>query len=248
MTTNAVESPLVAEEVVHQPFVGRCGNAVNFVEGAHDGAHAGINGRFIGGKVFVVHADAAHVGGVVIAACLLRPIKSKMLHTGDHGVVGRQVFSLVSFHHGFCDPRSQEGVFTRSFGNTPPAGITRNVDHRRESPENSVGGSFLSCHTGALFHQSHIPGGRNSQRYGKGRPVAVDHIHADDQRNLHAALLHGNALHLSDFFERPDVEESADFPFPDLLGNAGTLGLTGGNVTRGRQVQLPQLFFQSHLF
>ncbi len=83
----AFEAPLIAQQVGHQPFVGRGRNAIYFVERRHHTSGSRINSGFVWRQVFVVHADAAHVGGVVIASGLGSAIQREMLDAGHNGVV-----------------------------------------------------------------------------------------------------------------------------------------------------------------
>ena len=99
---HAVEAPLIAEQVGDEPFVGCGGNAVDKVERCHYRKCAFIHGGLVGGEVFIVHALAAHIHSVVVAAGLRRTVERKMFHAGSQLVVAGQV-ALIAADHCTCD-------------------------------------------------------------------------------------------------------------------------------------------------
>jgi len=74
----------------------------------------------------------------------------------------------------------------------------------------------------------------------------VNHIHSEQQRNLQAALFHGDPLDLPDFFHPFDVEKAPHLACLDLGSHIGAGHLPGGDITRRRQIQLSQLLLQGH--
>ena len=119
-------------------MVGGGGHAVHFVEGGHHTTHSGADGYFIGVHVFVEHAVAAHVYGVVVASGFSGTVQCEVLDACHDFVVPCQlvvqVFSLIPQHHGAGDGASEERVFARTFGYTSPARVTADVHHRAEGP------------------------------------------------------------------------------------------------------------------
>ena len=76
--------------------------------------------------------------------------------------------------------------------------------------------------------------------------VAVDHVHAEDERNAQPALFDGYALHFADLLHALDVEQSADFAAPDGSCDVARLGLSRGDVAGAGQVELSDLLFEGH--
>ena len=86
----ASETPLVTQYVCHQPFIGRCGDSVHLVERGHDAAYTRVDSGLVGREIFVVHALAAHVRRVVVAAGFRGTVKSVVLYAAQD-FVGRKM-------------------------------------------------------------------------------------------------------------------------------------------------------------
>ena len=138
----APEAPRTAQDVGHQPAVGGGGHAVHFVERCHHTAYSCLDGSFIRIHVFVEHAVAAHVYGVVVASRFSGAVEGEVLDAGHDFVVAlqllRDVIALIAQHHGAGDGTPQEGIFARAFGDTSPTRVTADVDHRAERPRDAV--------------------------------------------------------------------------------------------------------------
>ena len=97
-----------------------------------------MDGCFIGVHVFVEHAVAAHVHGVVVASGFSGTVQCEVLDACHDFVVPCQlvvqVFSLIPQHHGAGDGTSEERVFARTLGYTSPAWVTADVYHWTECP------------------------------------------------------------------------------------------------------------------
>ena len=59
-------------------------------------------------------------------------------------------------------------------------------------------------------------------------------------------FLDGDALHVADLLHSLDVEQTAHGAAADLLGDVAALGLSGGDVARGGQIELADLLFEGH--
>ncbi len=133
-----------------------------------------------------------------------------MLGAGRDGPGAGQVLTLEPFDRRRCEHAGQVRVFAEALGDAPPAGIARDVDHRREGPVDPGGGGFQRRHPGAAPHQIGVEGRRQSQRNGQHRLEAVDDVAADQQRDAEPALLHRDALHLVDDVDVDLVEDRSD--------------------------------------
>ena len=80
------ESPLLAQNLSKRQWVGRAGNAVDRINGAHHRRHAGIHRGQIGFQIHLPERDLAHIRGIILAARDDRAVSGKMLHAGRHRV------------------------------------------------------------------------------------------------------------------------------------------------------------------
>ena len=70
----------------------------------------------------------------------------------------------------------------------------------------------------------------------------MDNIHAEEQWDVQTTLLHGNALHLLNFFYSFQVKQSTDLATFYLRSHIATLSLTCHDFTCHREVELSQFF------
>ena len=69
-----VESPLSAENIRHQPFIGSGRNTVYFIKRSHHATYTRFNSCFIRQHIIIEHSLAAHIYGVIVAAGFACPI------------------------------------------------------------------------------------------------------------------------------------------------------------------------------
>ena len=189
----AVEAPFAAEDVLHHEGIARGRHAVVVVEGSHQCHGARLDGSLERRQIHIAQLALGEVGAVVVTAAFGSSIAHEMLDTGGHrGAV--QAGTLVTAHHGFTHPGVQVSVLTAALGNAAPTGIAGNVQHGRERPADTLGGGLDGCHTGSLFHQGGVKGGRQAQRNGINGVETVNDVAAHQQRNVQAGFLYGNAL------------------------------------------------------
>ena len=154
----ALEVPLLAQHVGHHPVACRGRHIVDEVERRHDASHTSVDHSLIGRQKLVVHAYLAHVGGVVLLACLNGSIEGEMLETshdvvfGDDGLTAH-VSLLIAASHGCSQDTTEVWVLAEAFADASPAGIESHVDHRREGPVDAVG-ACLACRNGSHLLQS----------------------------------------------------------------------------------------------
>ena len=136
------EAPLAAQHVVHQPFVGRGGNAVDRVEARHDEVAAGVDGRLVRRKVLVAQAPLAHVDRVVLAAGLGRAVAGEVLHTARNRALGRAV-AVQALDHRTGEAAGETRVLARHLEAAAPAGVADHVDGRAEGDHTAIGHGLL---------------------------------------------------------------------------------------------------------
>ena len=246
----AVEAPLLAKHIGHQPFVG-CGRyAVYLVERRHYTAHTCLYGGLIGVHIFVEHAVAAHVYRVVVAARFACPVEGEVLDAGKDFIVALElvgeVGSLITVYHRFGNCSAKERVFATAFADTSPTRVAADVHHRTECPGDAVGTGFDGGNTCGFPNGCHIPGAGKSQRDGEDGFVTVYHIHAEEQGNAQTGVFHCQLLHVAYLVHSFQVEKSADEPLLDFLGYVTAFGLPGSDFTGNGQVQLPYFLLYGH--
>ena len=158
----AVEAPLLAQYVGHQPFIGRGWYAVYFIERCHNAAYTCIHGSLVGIHVFVEHTVTAHVYGIVITSGFSGTIQCEVLYTCHNFIVALQlvveVDTLITRYHCFSDGSTQEWVFAVTLADASPARITADVYHRAECPGNTISTGLDGCNAGRFPDGFHIPG------------------------------------------------------------------------------------------
>ena len=190
----AVEAPLLAQNLGEGKRIGGGGNAVDGVEGAHHRGRAGFDRGMVGREVDLAQRDLAHVGGVVVAA-------------GDGGAVGGEVLDadgdriglgeialLVALDPGARHRGAEIGVFAVGLDDAAPARIAGDVDHGREDPGDAVGAGFGAPVRATISAACGIPAGGDGERNGKRGVVAVDHVEPEEEGDVQARLLHGDVL------------------------------------------------------
>ena len=134
-----------------------------------------------------------------------------------------------------------------ALGDSAPAGIVTDIDHRTERPADAVGRGFLRGNLRRTLDGLHVPGAGESQRNGEHGFVAMDDVHAEDEGDAETTFLDSNALQFSHATCALQVEEAAHTTCTDVLGHVARLGGTCHDVTRNGKVELTQLLFERHL-
>ncbi len=208
---HAVESPLVAQHLLQQPAVGGRGDAVVVVERGHDGHGAAVADRLLEGRQIDVAEQAlGDVGRVVVAASLGGSVADEVFGAGGHAGRVADSVALIAPRHGGTHDGRQVGILARTLGDTAPARVAGDVEHRREGPANTGRRSFDGGGAGPLLHELGIECRGLAQRNGEDGLIAVDHVAAYNNRNAQPALLHGVALQLVGDLGREGVQHRAD--------------------------------------
>ncbi len=96
----ALEAPVFAQQVVHQPGVGGGGHSVYFVKRHHHAARTGFYCRAVRRKILIIHAVQTHIYGIVVSSAFSGTVQGKVLNAGQCRMRSRQVGALVAAHHG----------------------------------------------------------------------------------------------------------------------------------------------------
>ena len=189
----------------------------------------------------------AHIHRVIVTAGFRCAVQGKVLHTSHHGVGGSQIGPLIALYHGLRNATAQIGVLAAAFAHAPPPGLAADVHHGAECPGNSVGSGLNGGNAGRIADGIHVPAHRQGKGDGENGLVTVNYIHAENERDVQAALLHGDALHLLDFIHSLEVEQSAHLSGLDFAGDVAALGRAGDDFAGDGQVELPNFLLQGHL-
>ncbi len=213
----AVEIPLVTQDLRQRERIGRGRNAVERVERAHHGRRSRVDGRPIGRQVNLAQRQLGHIDGIVFATRVGRPIGREMFHARGDRVGPAQIVALVALHVGPRHRGTEPGVLARSLRNASPARIPRNIDHRGEDPADAVIGCFARGDMGDLPHQRRIEARRQRQRHRENRPLPVNHVVAEQKRNVERAFFHRQALITIGQSGADHIEQRTNLPPDDLV-------------------------------
>ncbi len=188
-----LEAPVFAQHVGQQPVIAARGHVVQIHIGAHEAARTRLLRRMERHQVDVVHQFFRHIGGVVVAPAVRCAVTGKVLHAGQH-TARSEMRTLESEYlrarHGSAEVR----IFTRAFHDPAPARVTRNIDHRRESPVDARGPRVLRRQMLRPFLHRGIPRRSHRQRDRKDRAVPVNNIESEKNGNVQAGLVHREML------------------------------------------------------
>ena len=132
-----------------------------------------------------------------------------MFCTGCHRCGGSEIGTLKSAHHCRTESGGQIRVFAKAFGNTSPARIACNVEHRGKGPADTLGSGFECRYLCSFFNNRGVESGSLTQWYGEDGVIAVNHI--TGKHDGHTASLHGSPLQTVDVGERRCVENRPHF-------------------------------------
>ena len=206
----AVELPLVAKHLGERERVGRGGHAVDGVERAHDVSRAGLERGPERREVDGAQGLLREVHGIVIAAPLRRAVGDPVLGAGEDPIAGRGIVPLEPADAGPSHDGPQVRILARPLHDPPPAGIAGDVDHGGEGPLQSGGGGLGRGDPRRSLDGRRVPATGLPQGDREDRAVAVDHVEAEEQRDLQPRLLDGQPLGVVDVSRPADVEERAD--------------------------------------
>ncbi len=239
---HALEAPLLAQQVVHQPGIGGGRHAVDRVQRHHHPAGTGVERGAVGRQVVVVHLRQAHIDRVVVAPAFHRAIQGEVLDDGHDAVRVGRAAALERADHRLADPRGQVGVLTETLAGAAPARVAGDVDHGCKGHVQGVGGGFDGRGAADLGDGVHIPGGSQPQADRENGALAVDGVVGEEHRNLQAAA-HGGVLHGPVLGGSARVEGTADTACGDFFADLVAWHLRAD----ADQAQLADLFSLGHL-
>ena len=217
------------------------------VERRHHRACTGIDSGFVGTHIFVESMKIVGIDIVVLSSGFHQAVQCKVLDARHHRCrIGKRC-TLVAMHHSFGYAAAEVRVFAAALADTSPATVMTDVHHRRERPAYSIGCRLTGSDSRGLLNGVHIPRAGECQWDRKDGLVAVNNIHAEQQRYAQTALLDGYALHLADRFGALEVEQTAYPALAYIFRHVTLAGSTGDNIAGHRQVELPKFLLEGHL-
>ena len=191
----AVEAPLPAKDIRKGVPVCRAGNAADVVERAHKRNRARLQTHLVRIKIGVPERRTRYFGVDIVTSGLGRAISHIVLKACGNCVEGVQSGALIAPYRGCTIDAVQIRVFPVAFCNAAPAGVTRHVNHGRESPVDAAPAGLTGRMGAHPLHKSGIPGAGLPQRNLVKGLEPVDVVIAEKYRNAQPGLLHGPFLH-----------------------------------------------------
>ena len=191
----AVMSPFFLEDICHGVAVCGAGSTADVVEGAHEGGGSCLDAGFERRKICIPECLAGDFRRYVVAAGFGCAVADIVLKTGGYVVRLREVVALICLHGSCAEYRCQVRVFSIAFGNTAPARVSGNVDHRRECPVDTGIIGFLCCHATGLAGKFRVPCGAECQRDRIYCPETVYDIEAEEDRDSESGAFDSFFLH-----------------------------------------------------
>ena len=243
----AAEAPATFEDLALQVLAAAGRDAVQIVEGIHEGRGTRVERCLERRQIGFPEHPLAHVDRVVIAAGDRSAIGGEMLDRGHHRIGVAELAPLESLHTGIGDFRPQPAVLASAFHHPAPARIAGDVDHRRECPVDAAGGSFGGGNSRRTLDRFEVKAGGFGQRNREGGLVAMDHVLAEQQRDLQARL-HRNLLVGPGRIGAQHIQHRADLATPDALFMVALESHRAGGSPVARILgQLADLFLDRHL-
>ena len=171
-----------------------------------------------------------------------------MFYAGHDGRRVGEVRSLIAPDHGGCDVLSQIGVFARALRNAAPAGIARDVAHRRIGPGDACRRRFEGGYAGHAFDGGHVPARRNADVHREDRFVAVDDVHAEKHGDSQPRVLDGHLLNTARLCRRFYAEDVAAGAAFDVVVHLFRTSGSGDHAARSEEDALADLLFEGHPF
>ena len=189
-----VVAPAIFENLGHRIAVGRGRHAAQDIERTHDGRRTGLDAGLERRQVGVPERLARNLGRNIVAPGFRSTVTDEVFQAGRDRALGREVVALIAAHRSLAETRRQVGVLAVTLGHTPPAGVARHIDHRREGPVDARVVSLARGVGANLGGQIRVPRSALRQRNGRNGPESVDDIVSEKDGNTQPRIVHGVTL------------------------------------------------------
>ncbi len=250
----ALEVPLATQHLRHQVRTRGCRHAVDVVESAHGRQGASLECRLKRREMNFAQRLLGNIDRVVIKTGSHGAVRREMFRRGEQRIFRGEAGSLETAHAGGREQLAEIHIFTRAFAHAAPTLIARHIDHGRKGPVHTDGSGFHGSGPGGFFSKLRLEARRLGQRDREHRAQPVNHVRAEQQRNLQTRLFDSRPLRAQAACHTNAVEQSAHPTGTDFLEQF--LGLppirlridTGfcGTQLIVQQVELPDLFLDGH--
>ena len=139
-------------------------DAVDVVEGRHDGGDAGVDGRLERPQVQVAQGVLADADRVVVAAAGGEAVAGEVLGARREPVGVARVVALEAAHEAGREAAREHRGLAERLGDPAPARLLGDVDHRGEGPRDPVDGGLAGRDRADLLGEVGVEGGRDAER------------------------------------------------------------------------------------
>ena len=140
--------------------------------------------------------------------------------------------------------RPQEWVFAGPFDHPAPPGIASHIDHRGEGPADSRRPCLARADGRGFTLDGRVPATRHRQRDRQDRPIPVDHVEAENDRNLEPGFRDGDPLDRVDPFRAVEIEDGSHLPPTNHIENR--VPARPQRKIRAHLLKLSDLFLDRH--
>ena len=244
---DAIETPVLAQQIVEQRLVRRHRHAGHIGERRHDAEHAGLHRRLERRQIDFRQRALRNIDLRIVAPGIHRAIGDEMFGDGGKAALGlrRRVLKADDFRLGIFGV--DEPVLAGAFADAAPARIAADVEHRREGHLNAVARRFLGRFLRRALPRRAVEGAGFRQGDRIDGAMAVQHVDGEEQRDFQPRLFHRHPLRLADFLGAPGVEKAAGAAFAHHGGGIVRAGRAGFDQRRRQHGKLAELFAESHL-
>ncbi len=243
---NSIETRLFSQPVAQDRFVGGHRHASDVVERRHDRCSPGGDGGGEWRQIDFAQRSLGKVRGGIFTASRHRPVSAKMLGRRGHALGVREIRALKTARFCNCELRADPSVFAGTLDDTSPTRVARHVEHRREGQADAIPCGLLGSAARGFFPQDRVEQTGLRQRHWKNRPVAVDDIEAEQQRDSEPRFLDREALHGVYRFASPEVQKAAYTPGANICLDATNFARPGDGARRCDHIELSDLFLDGH--
>src|SRR5512145_985909 len=155
----------------------------------------------------IAQLTLGHLYRVVVAPGLGGPVADVVFGTSGDAARSPEPLSLEAAHHRGTEGTREVRVLATALRDPAPARIPTDVDHRSEGPVVAVRRGLGGSHRRPLLDQLRVERRCESQRDRQHRPVAVDDVPTEDQRDPEARTLPRDLLQAIPVLPRARVEK-----------------------------------------
>src|SRR3984885_3999707 len=241
---NALEPPILPENVGQEPMIATRRHVVQVHIGTHNSTSPSLNRCMKRNQVNIAKQFLRHIGRVIVTAAVGCTVTSKMLYGHQYAVLSK-LRTLESPDLCLSHCGTENWILSGTFHDATPPSVTRNIDHRRKSPINPGSACILCRQMLCLLLDRWIPGRCHRQRYWKDSSISMNHIKTKEDWNMKTRLFDRDMLKAIDLLDVHLPKNRAYSAFGNEI--IRFLFSEARNHETGRFIELTDLFVESHL-